>query len=299
MKISVVSDGAGWVLDSIRNDYKKHTRHEVLPDGDIKWLVNYWSLPNYVHQENVVVQLHHVSRQHIEKYDFNAINKCKACIVPNEITKSFIQDKVNIPVEKLPYWLLSGMMKEVKDRSRIDQIRQGGKLIIGSFQKDGESRTGKPKLVKGPDRLLEIVKKINLHKPVKMILAGYDRDYVISNLEKMGIEYEYFRKDSDIVDLYESLDWYLVTSRDEGGPQAVLEAAYRKVNILSTPVGMAPEVLHEQCICDEVDDFVDIILSDRAVGIDYNYKNVMEKYIPNVVIPRYDDFFQNLLIGRR
>ena len=39
--------------------------------------------------------------------------------------------------------------------------------------------------------------------------------------------------------LYNILDLYLVTSRIEGGPQAILECALTKTPILSTDVGVA------------------------------------------------------------
>ena len=54
--------------------------------------------------------------------------------------------------------------------------------------------------------------------------------------------------------LYNVLDLYLVTSRVEGGPQAIFECALTKTPILSTKVGVAPEVLHTDSIY-EVNEF--------------------------------------------
>ena len=48
--------------------------------------------------------------------------------------------------------------------------------------------------------------------------------------------------------LYNTLDLYLVTSRYEGGPQAILECGITRTPILSTRVGIAPEILHEKSI---------------------------------------------------
>ena len=48
--------------------------------------------------------------------------------------------------------------------------------------------------------------------------------------------------------LYNTLDLYLVTSRYEGGPQAILECLVTKTPILSTRVGIASEILNEKSI---------------------------------------------------
>ena len=48
-----------------------------------------------------------------------------------------------------------------------------------------------------------------------------------------------------INDLYNILDLYIVSSRIEGGPQAIMEAAYTKTPIVSTDVGVASEILSD------------------------------------------------------
>ena len=42
--------------------------------------------------------------------------------------------------------------------------------------------------------------------------------------------------------LYNILDLYIVSSRIEGGPQAILESSITKTPILSTDVGVASEI---------------------------------------------------------
>jgi len=125
----------------------------------------------------------------------------------------------------------------------------------------------------------------------KVILTGYNRGYVIEGLERMNIPFEYSEKIRDIKPLYDRLDWYFVTSRTEGGPQAVLEAPYRKVKILSTDVGIASEVLHPDCICKDVDNFIDKFKKglDR---VEYNYDNVVSNFGCSLVVDRLDKFFE-------
>ena len=99
-------------------------------------------------------------------------------------------------------------------------------------------------MVKGPDIFLDIVLKLNQElKNVCIVLAGKNRNYLIDNFEKNRIKYKYFEMaDSKTInDLYNILDLYIVSSRIEGGPQAIMEAAYTKTPIVSTDVGVASE----------------------------------------------------------
>lgn len=291
--INIISDGANWVLDAIKRDYCANTKHSISTDADIHWVLNWWSLGQHIGKKNVVAHLHHIDQSQIKAYNFDLINHCKACIVPNELTRSIITDIVNVPVVKLPYWVLSSFTQEIDPTPRIDKIRgDGSKIIIGSFQKDTSTATRQPKLVKGPDRFVNIVEKLNTITPVKVVLSGYDRSYVIENLDRLNIEYVYFERDPNISDLYDSLDWYFVTSRHEGGPQAAIECCYKKTKILATNVGICPEVLHPDCICDNEDDFVHKVLSNVDHRV-YNYDNISQ-YLPKNVIPRYDIFFEKI-----
>ena len=67
----------------------------------------------------------------------------------------------------------------------------------------------------------------------------------MSRLEKAGIEYSYVEM-ADVEQMnymYNFLDLYLVTSRHEGGPQAIFECAISKTKIISTDVGQSKLIL--------------------------------------------------------
>ena len=72
----------------------------------------------------------------------------------------------------------------------------------------------------------------------------------MNKLTDLGIPYVYFEMvDFDILNkLYNSLDLYIVSSRVEGGPQAILECAITKTPIISTDVGVASEILSPNSI---------------------------------------------------
>ena len=298
MKIFVNKENAGWILDDIFEDYQKFTRHQLVGINDrpyIVWLLNFWELQNLLGniKSPIYITIHHIVGNKIQKYDFDLYNKQVAgCIVPNKKTEEFLKKHLTVPVYRIPYWVLSKRMLERGDNvdSKKKEFCSGDEILIGSFQKDSEGKTNQPKLEKGPDVFLDIVTELKRKHNIKVILSGYNRRYLIENLRSRNIPFSYCERFDDLNLLYDCVDWCFVTSRSEGGPQSVLEAAYRKVKILSTDVGMAPEVLHSDCICCGVNDFV----TKFEEGMDRrkeNFDNVQE-YLPQKIIPQLDDFFE-------
>ena len=122
-----------------------------------------------------------------------------------------------------------------------------GSLCIGSFQKDGVGwgEGLEPKLIKGPDMLVEAVARLARDFPVFVLLTGPARGYVRRGLEKHGVPYRHLLLDDypEVAECYRALDLYLVTSREEGGPKALLESLASGVPVVSTRVGMAEDVI--------------------------------------------------------
>jgi len=121
------------------------------------------------------------------------------------------------------------------------------KIIIGSFQKDGVGwgRGLEPKIIKGPDIFCEVAKSLNEVCDVHVFLTGPARGYVKKQLEEYNVPYTHIFLDNylDIVECYNILDLYLVTSRAEGGPQAILEGMATGVPLVTTNVGIVPLVV--------------------------------------------------------
>ena len=120
-------------------------------------------------------------------------------------------------------------------------------MCIGSFQKDGEGwgEGDEPKLVKGPDVFLAAIEKLAAKHKLYVLLTGPARGYVKHGLDRLGVPYHhtFLQRYHDVVSYYHCLDMYLVTSRDEGGPKAILEGMATGVPVVSTRVGMAPDVM--------------------------------------------------------
>ncbi len=121
--------------------------------------------------------------------------------------------------------------------------------VIGSFQKDGvgwgEGLT--PKLIKGPDVFVEAVRYISKQMPVFVFLVGPARGYVIRKLEKYNIPYKHLFAENyhDLVECYAAIDIYLISSREEGGPMALMESMSSGVPVVSTNVGMSPDLISD------------------------------------------------------
>lgn len=118
---------------------------------------------------------------------------------------------------------------------------------IGSFQKDGVGWGDgmEPKLIKGPDVFIEAVRKLAQHMPVFVLLTGPARGYVRLGLERHGIPFrhDFLGNYRDLVSYYHALDLYLVTSREEGGPMALMESMATHVPVVSTRVGQAEDLM--------------------------------------------------------
>ncbi|MBF0353681.1 MAG: glycosyltransferase family 4 protein [Alphaproteobacteria bacterium] len=119
-------------------------------------------------------------------------------------------------------------------------------LCIGSFQKDGIGWGDgmEPKLIKGPDLFVAAAARLAKRFPIFVLLTGPARGFVKAGLERHGIPYRHiFLSDyTAIAQAYRALDLYLMTSREEGGPKALLECLASGVPLVSNRVGMAEDL---------------------------------------------------------
>jgi len=163
-------------------------------------------------------------------------------------------------VYKIPIGIDMNMFPEVTNNSRINSRKTLGipdsALVIGSFQKDGIGNINigdlphevgdMPKLIKGPDIFIETLKILKRSIPeIYVLLSGPCRGYLINQLETIGVAYKhtFLKNYSDIWRLYHALDFYLVSSREEGGPKSILESMATGIPIISTPVGQAQDLI--------------------------------------------------------
>ena len=192
---------------------------------------------------------------------------------------------------------------EERNRARSELGIKRNQLVIGSFQKDGNGweEGDTPKLIKGPDIFCDMLEQLKEKYDVFALLSGPARGYVKKRLGAAKIPYyhEYFDNALEVSKLYPLIDIYTVTSREEGGPKAVLESMASGVPVISTKVGMAPELIDNGTNgllveCEDVNGLIDAVdkittsetLKDNMVK---NGLNTAQKYDMNTIARQYEE----------
>lgn len=144
-------------------------------------------------------------------------------------------------------------------------------IVIGSFQKDGAGwKDGlDPKLIKGPDLFVSTLKLLaSWGYPVFALLTGPARGFVKNELEKSGIPYfhTYPKNHNELISLYQALDIYLITSREEGGPMGLLESIACGTPVAATNVGMVKDV-----ISDKINGVIADIIDEETIAKKVEY----------------------------
>ncbi len=137
---------------------------------------------------------------------------------------------------------------EMKHSARLELGIPRSAFVVGSFQKDGVGWGDgmEPKSIKGPDVFVETMKRLKKTIPkLFVMLSGPARGYVKQGLEEADIRYlhSYLKSYPDIARLFQALDLYVVASRQEGGPKAILESMATGVPLVTTRVGQAMDLV--------------------------------------------------------
>lgn len=136
----------------------------------------------------------------------------------------------------------------MKQNARIELGVPQSAFVVGSFQKDGVGwgEGLEPKDEKGPDVFVETMKRLKKDIPeLFVMLSGPARGFVKKGLEEADIPYLhiYLRSYPEIAKLFQTLDIYVVASRQEGGPKAILESMASGVPLVTTRVGQAMDLV--------------------------------------------------------
>jgi glycosyltransferase involved in cell wall biosynthesis len=266
LKIFVLAPQEDWICDRLVNEWYENFPQlstKNIRDADVIWLLAGWCwnhIPlDILRSKKLVVTEHHIVPQKFsqEKYkNFLARDQFVDCYhVPNEKTKKILSQITSKKIKVISYWLNDAFWRPIsKELSRLELNINKHDFCVGSFQRDTEGFDLKtPKLEKGPDLFCDYLDRVhakrhNLH----VLLGGWRRQYVVNRLKKSRIKYTLFEQTNleNIKKLYAACDLYIVSSRYEGGPQALIEAAAMEVPIISTDVGIAKNILPSNCIID-------------------------------------------------
>jgi glycosyltransferase involved in cell wall biosynthesis len=249
----------------------------------------------------------------------HAVPVISTWISRNSQAKSQLES-VGIKSQFVPYAIDTTIFKPLPpgdpalQKLRSDYRIPSNAYLIGSFQRDTEGHDlTAPKLVKGPDIFLETLtelkrRRLNFHA----ILAGPRRHWLVGRLREREIPFTYVGQEIRTDDLkvnalsretlnllYNMLDLYVVSSRSEGGPHAILESGASMRKVISSRVGLAADTLEPECLFDDPLEAVEIIDSDirrnslapLVMGL---HERVIESHSPTSLTPFFRSVYSQI-----
>ncbi len=227
---------------------------------------------------------------------------------------------IGVPNQLIPYTVdVETFQPLYSEDAQLEALRRQWQFppdayLVGSFQRDTEGYDlSKPKLMKGPDIFLEILSRLwQRGYPIHAVLAGPRRHWLRRQLTERGIPVTYVGQPVETDDieanllprrtlnlLYNLVDLYVVASRSEGGPHSIMEAAAARCKIISTPVGLASDILDTACVFTSPADAVALIEQDIAENklagsLDLHYERVHRRYRPDAVAPLFRRLYEDI-----
>lgn len=264
-KVFVLRPNEDWIIDRFVREWAEDNADITVHDphqADVIWLLADFCWQQVPRQQlygkKVLVTVHHLVPEKFgprERMEFEFRDQyVTAYHVPNVYTEAFIKPLTQKPIHVIPYWANQHIWRPTgtKGDLRKKHLLPESGYLVGSFQRDTEGHDLRsPKLEKGPDLLADALELFFKQMPnLYVVLAGWRRQYIIKRLEKASIPHAYFERPNQAVinDLYQTLDLYPVTARQEGGPQSLIECGLLNVPVVSRDIGIASQVLPASAI---------------------------------------------------
>ena len=192
---------------------------------------------------------------------------------------------LRLPCLHIPYAIEGSVFFPISDRRALR--RKYGlptdTYIIANFHRDSEGAdVTQPKTQKAPEMMVSILRRLrDRGAKFHVLLAGPRRHWLRRNLGELGIPFTFAGRDGiegddyrenilsrpQLNELYNACDLYLIPSRWEGGPQSAMEAAAARTKVLSTPLGVARDILEANSLFDTASEAADKIFSDMQSGL--------------------------------
>lgn len=257
-----------WIIDVFANEFIEYSGLKFttnIEQANIIWIIGYnlqkIDLISKLEKKPFIIMTIH----HIDWNNNNETIKTIEKLDPIVDVYHVICEKVKIDMGRLTkkkiiqanFWINEKNFYKIDNK---EELRKKWKLdndnyIVGSFQRDtmGKNKCMLPKLSKGPDILLKVVQAMKMERPnIVVLLTGRRRNYIMRELDSANIKYVYYEMVtvSELNELYNCLDLYIVSSRVEGGPRSIMECGLIKVPIISTDVGISQYILPNESIFD-------------------------------------------------
>ena len=321
--IVIKSEYKNWVLNEIATEYKnifsRFTPNISLNERDIFLsrhvnlfiMSKYHAIKNLENYENKIYfpyfhGLPNKKESQIENIKFikKNINKISRIQTTNSLIENFFLEN-SIPKDKFRRIPITVDFKKINELNQLDKdsIRKKyniplNSFIIGSFQKDGDGwgNGNNPKMIKGPDIFIKTVEILKNKIPeLFVLLSGPSRGYIKNNLIKLNIPFMHlnFSKYLDLIELYKCIDVYLICSREEGGPRAIMESFASKTPLVTTNVGQAIDMVKNNFNAFKSSDINAEMLADLIFSKVYNKDNKLEEIINNAYITAKNNSYEN------
>jgi glycosyltransferase involved in cell wall biosynthesis len=280
-KVFVLAPREDWIVDRFVKEWNQDNHDISVTDprhADVIWLLADWCWnqvgTGFLATKKVITTIHHIVPEKFgskETQEFRLRDQFTTVYhVPNKHTEAFIRPLTQKPIHVIPYWANQKIWQKTHEGAKVAELWAKYKLppgmgsehptyFVGSFQRDTEGKDLiSPKLEKGPDLLADAIivyrDRCKHLFPLEVILGGWRRQYLMKRLEEAGIKTHYFEKppQEGINELYQVLNLYPVTARQEGGPQSLIECGLLGIPVVSRDVGIATQVLPASAINDDV-----------------------------------------------
>ena len=308
MKIYLSKLNESWIVDKLRSEFIETFPEETtssLKSADVVWVIAPWALKKTdlfkYKSKKIICSIYHLDESIKNNEDIERFLKLDKYIdeyhTISKKSQDIIQKYTEKKVTEIPFWVNTNNFFEIQNKEILRKKYKfdSKDFLVGSFQRDSEGQNPQnPKLIKGPDVFLKIVKQLHhTNKNLKIILSGKRRDFMINNLKTLQIDYSYFEMvDIETLnELYNLLDLYIVSSRLEGGPQAIVECATTNTPVVSTDVGVASQILSRDSIYD-YEDLSSFFKASANVKVAKN--NVSRLETPNGFVP-FLEMFRELI----
>ena len=304
MKIYLNKPKENWIVDRFVSEWSKNNFNITtnrISKSDIVWIISPWTWKRinkkYLKIKKVICTIHHIDMNKFDKEDFYELDKYVDYYhVISEKTITVLKKYTNKKIYLIPFWVDDKKWFNIQNKKLLKKSFNfdQNSYLVGSFQRDTEKgKDQRPKLEKGPDIFLNIIKKLNIsHSNLHIVLAGKRRGYLIKELKNLGIKFSYFEmvNYSQLNELYNCLDLYIVSSRLEGGPASIMECALTKTPIISTDVGIANKILSKKSI------FLDENYENSKPDVELAFSNVQKYIIPegfNEYIKTFEEIYES------
>lgn len=333
MKIKLIgTDGVGWSIDKDRRNteyflkkiadvelVEKYSEADVLFFAWYAQVLSQNKITLWFRRKILGKKIVATITNNLENYRATK-NLIDYWISPNDKISAFLAEEKKI-YSQIPFYVspkifrpLGWSREKLCAELNIDQAKIANKVLIGNFQRDSTANDlQKPKWQKNPELLIKILRQLPKDK-ILLIIAGPRRHFVIAECQKYQIpflfvgDYGYIEERKDDIKannlpeeklnlLYNLIDLCIVSSKSEGGPKAIIEAALSKTIIFSTDVGLAKEFIHGDLVYNDnstkkiIDWVGDQEQKNKSDYLDYNYQRAVAVFAEN----NYENIYRKLI----